>query len=377
MNLRRFATAMAQLCIPLGVLTYTLCNLSIAVDDFELRTVANSTTGSKVFAVNSSLAVVGSREITKGPIRSNQAFYRKGEKDVDLSVPKDFTNLEAYALSDNGLVVGYVSRPMGDPRGSLRGFVWDCRTKMTTLLDPIGEDIISHAQDISADGTVITGYSTGTTAPGTRPCVWEWNSVDQKWVGQALSTVLAHNPFIQSGCVLVSPDGKQIAASITERQFSSFNFDSSLFVWKKAENGDWVRSKISDEQPKLKDMNNAGTIVGTINVNEMVRAASIDLNGKVDLIELLEGNDTSEANGINNAGVIVGMSDSHAGQEGGPRAFISTKGKTEPLSLSETTLISSALAINQDGAIVGFSIPDTGDDAIASGFIRIPKKQLD
>ena len=344
--------------------------------DFELRMIANSKTFSQVTAINSKLQVLGSREVLEGDIGQLKNYFRSGEEDVELSLPKGFTNIEPLALSESGIVVGYVSRALGNPEGTLRGFYWDSQSRVTTLLEPLPTDVAGLAHDISADGKRITGFSTGSEPPRVRPCVWQWNEQSKKYVPEELSTIIANNPFLQASQVIISPNGKRIAACITEKQISQFIFDSSLFVWEQSESGEWIRKKLSDDQPKLKDMNDTGTIVGTTSGEGRARACWISPEGKIELIDLLEGDDSNTAYGINNAGTIVGLSDDPTGTEGSSEAFIWEKGVVSPLRLlrgSESE--SAALAINQEGAIAGFMYKEAGENSSIVAFIRIKKSQ--
>lgn len=348
-------------------------DLAVAADEYELKMVDNSTTFSQAIAINSKLEILGTREVAEGPGSAMKTYFRSGDKDVLLNPPKDFTNLEPQALSDTSLVVGYVSRPVGNENGSLRGFVWDAKTGELTTLDPLPTDVGSHAQDISADGKRITGYSTGHTPARLRPCVWQWQEESKKYVPQALSTIMQNNPYVQSSQVIISPNGNRIAACITEKQISDFMFDCSLYVWDYTEKGEWERKKLSDEQPKLKDMNDHETIVGATAGELAGHACVIDSEGKIELIDLLPGDETNIAYGINNAGTVVGMSDDPHGAEGGPQAFIWNKGVVEPLKLLKSSVDSSALAINQDGAIAGFMLKDAREESAIVSFIRVPK----
>ncbi len=344
--------------------------LASADDDYELKMVDNSKTFSQAIAINSKLEIIGAREVVDGPGLVMKHFFRSGENDVNLSPPAEFSNIEPQALSDTGLVVGYVSRPGGNEKGSLRGFAWKSSTGETTLLDPLPSDISSHAQDVSSDGTRITGYSTGHTPPRVRPCVWQWQESSQKYVPEELSSIIQNNPYLQGSQVIISPDGTKIAACIAEEQLSDFMFDSSLFVWERSSSGEWKRKKLSDDQPKLKDMNDKGTIVGVTSGEISGRACIVSPDGKLELIDLLPDDETNIAYGINNAGTIVGMSDDPQGVEGGPQAFIYRNGVVEPLKLLKGTVDSSALAINQDGAIAGFMLKEDKEDAAIVAFIR-------
>ena len=364
--------------VPFAIVNWiTLCcSLTcLAFDDFKLRKISNSKTFSQANAINSRLEVIGIREVTEGPFMRTKCFFRNGEDEAEIRAHREFTNLDAFAISDSGLVVGYVSRTFRSEGGSVRAFVWDSRTKEMTLLDPLPSDAVCHAQDISADGNLISGYSIGSLPARARPCVWEWSQQNKKWGVQELSTIIPNSPFLQASQVIISPDGKRIAACITEEQISDMIFNSSLFVWERTGSLDWQRRKISDEQPKLKDMNNSGTMVGCDFPNGIKRACYVELSGEIVIMELLPGNDSSEANGITNSGVIVGTCENKSRETGGPTAFVFRKGVVEPLVLPTNTVHSSALGINQEEAICGYILQDTGDDAAINAFIRIPVKK--
>ena len=346
-------------------------------DDYELKMIANSKSFSQVTALNSKLQVLGSREVMEGDIGQLKNFFRSGDEDFELKPSKEYTNIEPQALSETGIVVGYVSRAVGSPGGSLRAFYWDSETKETTLLDPLPTDSAGHAQDISADGKRISGYSTGSEPPRIRPCVWQWNEESKKYVPEELSTIIANNPFVQASQVIISPDGNRVAACITEKQISQFIFDSSLYTWTRSADGEWTRKKLSDDQPKLKDINDQGTIVGTTSGELRPRACWVNTEGKIELIDLLPGDDSNIAYAINNAGTIVGLSDDPAGNDGAPQAFVWENGVVKPLRLfRESEGESAALAINQDGAIAGFMYKESGDNSAVVSFIRIKKKSL-
>ena len=355
--------------------TFGLSLIGFAFDNYELRKIVNSKTFSQVIAINSSLDVIGTREVAEGPFQFTKDFFQNGDDEVEIRIPKEFTNLEAFAISDSGLVVGYISRTFQSDGGSVRAFVWDRRTKEMTLLDPLPSDTVCHAQDISSDGNLITGYSVGSLPPRTRPCVWEWTQESRSWRVQELSTIIPNNPYLQASQVIVSPDGKRIAACITEEQISDIIFNSSLFVWERGEGLEWERRKISDEQLKLKDMNNIGTIVGRLLLDGVKRACYIELTGRLEIMDLLPDKTSSEANGITNTGVIVGMCDNEARETGGPTAFIFRNGVVAQLELPDNTVCSTALGINQDEAICGYMLRDTGEDAAIHAFIRIPHKK--
>ncbi|MCY2986064.1 MAG: hypothetical protein NTY15_20735 [Planctomycetota bacterium] len=353
---------------------FPVCVLSLngAAQDFEIRLIENSKTLSQAVAINTNLDVIGTREVTEGPITSFRGFFRRGDIDVEFGLPKTYTNLEPCALSENGVVAGYVSRQSGSDK-SMLGFVWDSRTQAMQLLQPLSTDTICQAQDISADGKIVSGYSTGSNPARTRPCVWELTEGSTVLVPRELSSIIVNSPFLQGGRVLISPDGKRVAGCIAEEQLSPIDFNSSLFVWEHADNGEWVRRKISDEQPKLKDMNNEGTVVGSLKIEGILRACVVNFKGKITLIDLLRGDESNEAYGITSDGMVVGLSDDPTGGEGGPTAFVFKDGVVSPLLMSKKTIHSAALGISESGAICGYLAEETdGEDGGAFGFIRLP-----
>lgn len=358
-----------------GLLTIvSVCVFSLdgAAQDFEIRLIENSKTLSQVIAINSALDVIGTREVTEGPITSFRVFFRRGDVDFDFVTPKTYTNLEPCALSENGFVTGYVSRQTGTDK-SMVGFVWDSKNQEIMLLQPLEKDSICQAQDISANGKIVSGYSTGSNPARTRPCVWERKENSQEFVVKELSSIIENSPFLQGGRVLISPDGKRVAGCIAEEQFSPISFNSSLFVWEHSENSDWIRRKISDEQPKLKDINNAGTMVGSVKLNGILRACVVDLEGKITVIDLLPGNESNEAYGITDDGVVVGFADEPMGSDGGPTAFEFKDGAVSPLPMPKNTIHSVALGISNNGAICGYLAAETdGEEGGAFGFIRLP-----
>ncbi len=341
---------------------------------FELKRIANSKSFSQIHAINASLESIGTKEVTEAGISSTKGFFRRGVEELDIPILKDFTNVEAYALSDTGMVVGYVSRPFQAVGGSVKAFVWNTKTNEQKFLAPLPTDIVCHAQDISADGHRITGYSIGNEPPRMRPCIWEWKETDKEYVPQELSSVLPNNPFLQVGHVIISPDGKRIAATLSEKQVSPFEYDCSLYVWDRDAKGKWARTKISDEEPKLRDLNNNGTMVGSVKLEGITRACVVDIRGKLNLIDLLTGDVSSEAYGINDAGTVVGLSDDPPGETGAPQPFVYEKGAVSQLELSSNTQSGAALAINQQGAIGGYLLEGTEEEAAVTAFIRIPKK---
>ncbi len=327
---------------------------SVDEENFALDIFDNSQTFSQALAINSTGQIIGFREVAEeaGAILSQEPFFMDGQRATRVPLLDGYTNTEVCALSDNGLVVGYASRPIGHPHGSLTGFVWDSKTGVMTRLPAAGKDRSCHAQSINAAGDRITGYTAGSEPSRMLPCVWSWSPFEKKWQVETLETIEDYNPYLMSSSVLISPDGQRIAACITVAVLPNNNYDSSLFQWR-LEEGEWKRQLISDDQMHLRSMNDAGQIAGVITRDSVRLPCAVDPSGKVTLIDLLPGDVSGEARGINSMGTIVGFSDDPPGVEGGPLAFVWKHGTTSELALPVGTTASAAFGINERGQVAG------------------------
>ena len=332
---------------------------AISGEGFSVRMFDNSPTFSVVTAINSHGAVIGLREQidAKTQVGGQIGFYRNGTTERAVPILEGYTNTEIQALSDTGMVVGYASRPIGNPRGSITAVAWDSSTgKITDLGKPMG-DTGSHAQDICADGTRITGYASGSNPARLRPCVWTWNREQATWDVSVLPTMYEYNPFLMTSNVLISPDGQRIAACIVSQQLPGGGFEYEVHVWQQDQDQAWVNRKVCAKEFRLKDINNRGMIVGAVNPttsnNISLRPCWVDEQGALHLIKLFPGDVSGEALGIDESGTVVGFSDDPPGPDGGPQAFIYRDGLTKQLELPPQTHFSSAQAINSHGQIGG------------------------
>lgn len=352
-------------CLGLAILPTLACSPTfsqgearvsqVKASNYTLDIIDNSDTFSHALDINSQGQMIGVREVAdeSGAIFGQECFFLDGKTTTKLPLLEGFTSIDMLALSDTGRVVGYASRPIGHPEGSLLGIMWDAQTQKLSRLPPVAGDLASHAQDISADGKRISGYSSGFGPPRLRPCVWTWNDTDKAWVAEALSVNQDYNPYIMASSVIISPDGKRVAACITFKEYPNNQFDSSLYIWN-YEDGKWNRELISDEQMYLRGMNNSGQIVGFYSQADHHIPCLIDLEGKLTNLDLLPDDVAGEAQAINAAGTIVGLSDDPAGPLGGPQAVLWQGGQAVvALQLPDGTQFSSALGINDQGQIAG------------------------
>ncbi len=333
-------------------------------EQFELQVFDNSETFSRLVDVNDHGAVIGVREVSEqeGTLFSQVFFYHDGQKSVDLEKIENFSNIEIQALSNNDLAVGFASRSLGHADGSLRAIVWDCHQNQVSMLDPLPDDEACHAQDISTDGTVISGYSTGSNPARLRPCVWRWEppaeasneSSSGKWVVTELSSIEKLNPYLMSASAVVSPDGKRVAACITEEFLPNGLVDSSLYMWE-FDGESWERRQVSKEQMRLHSMNRHGMIVGDFSTANGKLPCSISSEGELTQLELLPGDVGGEAWDIDDEGLIVGLSDDPHGPEGGPQACVWRDGKASLLAMPEGSMYGIAFGINAKGQIAGLT----------------------
>lgn len=345
---------------------------------FKLRVFNNSETLGQIITVNAAGAALGMKEVPSenNTIFSQVYFYNDGQKSIELPSVEKFSNVEVHALSDNGWAVGYASREIGHPDGSLSAIVWDCNSNQVTRLPTLPDDNACQAQDISSDGTRISGYSTGSSPARLRPVVWmrqETSGDDTdaegdahasvSWVPTELSSIEKLNPYLMSSKAVISPDGQRVAACITEAFLPNGLVDSSLYVWDYADDH-WTRKQISKEQFKLQGVNNRGEIVGNLSSPSGKIPCHISLEGKVTQIELLPEDVAGEAWGINSAGTIVGFSDDPTGPEGGPVPFVWQNGQTRPLPLPKSTVFGMAFDINDKGQVAGLADFTLEDETI-------------
>ncbi len=373
----------------LAMLPISAADFEISGEGFSVRLIDNSPTFSVITGINSHGAVIGLREQidAKTQVGGQQGFYRKGETERIAPILEGYTNTEIQALSDTGQVIGYASRPIGNPKGSITAVVWDTSSgKITDLGKPMG-DAGSHAQDICADGTRITGYASGSNPARLRPCVWTWNREQSTWDVDVLPTMFEYNPFLMTSNVLISPDGKRIAACIVSQQLPSGGFEYEVHIWEQDQDQAWVNRKVGAKEFRLKDMNNRGMIVGAVKPTSSnsinIRPCWVDEEGAMHLIKLFPDDVSGEALGIDESGTVVGFSDDPPGPDGGPQAFVYRDGLTKPLELPPKTQFSSAQAINSRGQIAGMmdvTIPQANKQEPNSepivktlGFVWTPK----
>jgi uncharacterized membrane protein len=224
----------------------------------------------------------------------------------------------------------------------------------------------THAFDVSADAAWIVGYAVGSDPKTMVPCAWRHHG-HHEWIPETLTSPLPHNPFLLGGRVIVSDDGRQIAACLSvDAEPNGIRFQNALFRWTRQGNEPWQRTKWSDTAMRLGGMNNAGLIVGSCNNKHSRRACLIEADGQLTVLEAFVDNGTSEALDINNDNIIVGYHDDLSEATGGPQAIIWKDKQPMRLQAPQGFLYSWAAAINDNSQIAGYIVPEVEKEDVES-----------
>lgn len=357
-------------------------------DTALIRVLDNSETLSNIVALNNKGHVLGYREIGNEGVFRNEYFFDDGQQTRKIPELEGYTHTEATALSDNRLAVGYASKPVSSQGGGVTALVWDTQANELTKLAPYPEDLISQAFEISADGTVVSGYTTGAEPQRTRPCVWTFDAKVKSWECVLLPTLFDYNPSVVASRVVLSPDGS-LAASCIAVEKDAGGFPRSILVYWKRDGSDWRREKLGPGGIRIHAISDEGLLVGEMTIEGARNKGPvvIDLEGKKTQIDLYEGDESGAAYDVNADGIVVGVSNDPHGKEGGPHAFMWKAGEVLPIDFPEQTVYSLANCINENGQIAGYAdveLPgqeyedsDTGEKeplVKVLGFIWSPKK---
>jgi uncharacterized membrane protein len=265
-------------------------------------------------------------------------FFGTGKERTYLPLLKGYTATFPAAVSDDGLVVGYVSKPVKIGAGiplTNQAFVWDARGGIRGL-GVVAGDSASLASGISRDGRRVSGYSIGTS--GKRACIWEREGESWKVTGLPLSSQL------KSTNVPISGDGRFVAAVEGD----------SPCLWSRDASGRWTRESIGDAGSLVpRGVNNSGTVVGLqYTPDGSTHAVVWSRSGGLRRPAEPAGYVRSEALAINNQGVVVGMIDGPNGSQVGPNAFVYEEGRLRILEEGGPNF-GSATAINDRGQVAG------------------------
>jgi uncharacterized membrane protein len=285
-------------------------------------------------------------------------IFAQGKKITYLPLLEGYTATFPAAVSDDGVIVGRAGKPAPpNVRVPLRnqGFVWDAKTGMHGL-GVLEGDLASAACGITRDGRRICGWSLGDNRM--RACVWDKTETTWKAVSLPMHAQLG------SPHVAISDNGKQVAS-----------IDGTVAcLWTQDADGKWSRRVISRPGALApRSVNNSGIVAG-------VRS---DLDGRTHAVihsretgykQLQEpqGYVNSQANAVNNDGIVVGQMDGPGGSQIGPNAFVYENGRLRVLAEGGKQF-TAATAINDHGQVAGVFEEDE-DEAPGAARKPLPKK---
>jgi probable HAF family extracellular repeat protein len=259
----------------------------------------------------------------------------------------------ACAVNEVGQVTGYSQ----DGNGNMLAFIYS-RTQSIASLGTLDDASTSEAFGINSRGTVVGDSQTGTQ--NHRPVLFSKGSVQDLGIGgsneaDALETAYAIND----------------AGQIVGRHWSDKNaFHAFVFL-----NGNSTDlGTLGGANGEALAINKNGKVVGDSDTAQGSTHAFVFDDSELKDLGTLPGFDNaSYARGINNAGDIVGDSDS-ADQK---RAFLYTKGQlveldklAEHLSEAGFTSLDVAYAISDQGWRVGYG---TTTDNLTAAFVAAPE----
>lgn len=265
-------------------------------------------------------------------------FYSRGQDMVYLPKLKGYTATFPADLSDEGQVVGRVSRPL-QPGVRIpflnQAFLWDSESGIRGL-GALEGDTASFASAITRDGQRISGISIGENRM--RACVWERDGAG--WKCRALPQ--AHR--LGSNVVAMSDDGRSIAAVD----------GATACLWTEDASGTWSRTEIAQPGELVpRGVNNAGMVVGLRYTDDgLTHAVLWTRDEGYRAIEMPEGYARSEALAVNNHGVVVGFMDGPHGSEIMPRGFLYQQGRLRLLVEGPLEIVS-VNAINDQNQVAG------------------------
>jgi uncharacterized membrane protein len=245
------------------------------------------------------------------------------------------------------VVVGRAGKPAPpNVRVPLRNqaFVWDAKAGMHGL-GVLDGDLASAACGITRDGRRISGWSLGENRM--RACVWDRTETGWK------ATALTIHAQLGSPHVAISDNGKNVAS-----------IDGAVAcLWTQDSRGNWSRRVISRPGALApRSVNNAGTVAGVrSDLDGLTHAIVHSRETGYKQLQEPEGYVQSQANSVNNEGVVVGQIDGPGGSHIGPSAFVYENGLLRVLDEGGGQF-TAATAINDHGQVAGVFEEAEGDE---------------
>jgi len=269
-------------------------------------------------------------------------FEAKTAKETRIPLLKGYTATLPAALSDTRVVVGRASRPSVNNAGQRLpfpgvAFVWDEKSGIRSL-GALPDDTLSHADSISADGTIVTGISIGPNR--VRACVWQRKG--DTWVIKPLPQETLH---LNSQKIAISPNGKY-AVGVDGRKPT---------LWTHGTDGTWTRETIGDTDSMITRAVNDNAFVAGFRFEQDAQTSKNALiwsrETGMKVIEKPKGYVYAELSAINNRNVAVGFVDGPHGSEIGPNACVTENGRLRIF--PEHPEFSAATAIDDQGNVGG------------------------
>ena len=266
-------------------------------------------------------------------------FFAAGKEMTPIPLLQGYTSMFPAAVSDAGVVVGRASKPGSFTRKVMlrnQAFIWDAKSGSRGL-GALKDDLASFACGITKDGSRISGYSIGDNR--IRPCVWD--RIGENWEG----TPLPVKERLGSTVVALSDDGNHVSA-----------VDGTVpCLWSRDAAGKWTREEIGGSASLIpRGVNNSGTVAGLTFFDGRRHGVIWSRARGAERIPEATGFVQSEANDVNNEGVVVGSIEKDMGQgkELEPHAFVYHDGRLE-LIVSGGPNFTAANTINDRGQISG------------------------
>ena len=295
------------------------------------------------------------REVLQGNELIPTLYSRVDGVEKKVSTPVEFTTINAFRISNTKKLVGYAGRVFNHPKGNQQAVVWDLKNNQAQLLPHPKSFRTSSGLDISSDGKRVSGYAIGRDPARMMPCIWEFK--DEKWIPLVLDAPIPYNPFLMGGKVAINEAGTMVAANLLVKKEGTRA--NHLFIWE-IQDGKWQEFARHPQAVRIGNINNHGTVVGTIRIGNRFRGWQVDRSGKSKTFEPLKGDASVHFNDINNHGITVGFSDDPPGPKGGPQAIVVVQGKLRPLALSsrqsESDEFSSLTSVNDKSLASGFKL---------------------
>jgi uncharacterized membrane protein len=259
---------------------------------------------------------------------------------VDLGVPPGTNDSIAYDINDRGVAVGIASPAFFDDFGSV-ALRWDPRNRRTVLLNPRGGSA-SRASAINNQGTVVGSSTIGETSRAVR------------WRGVTVHVLPLPRGYSQSYAGTINEAGTIIGVAAKPGE----DLGSGRPVRWGPSRGVQVLSPLpGGTVSRAMAVNNAGFIVGTSDSAAhpgLSHAVRWDRSGKVKDLGVLPGGTYSEPIAINSAGTVIGIADSP--ETTNPQPIMWTaQGKLIRLRPLRPGAFGQPNAINDRGKIVGWS----------------------